>query len=213
MRRERSACHCLHVCGRICVNESCLWRMHNNDGDVCVVFSWPLVYWRRLPASGMHVRRGLLFCCWGRHIVRWCERIVHIVRGWQLVRGQCRSACFVCVYCGVCVDERDIERMHDNHRDLQCVPRRQLVRRQRGPTSRMHLRRGLLRGCWRCYGLRWYHRLVRYLHRRDFVPWPWCPARVMHLCSGLLFASWCSCELCDHGGVVRNLYVWKLMRG
>lgn len=147
--------------GRICLDKYGFWRMHNNNGVVCDMFSWPLVCWQRVPAFCVHVCRGLLFGCGGCRDVRGHERIVHFLHGRQFVRRQRRSASCLYMYCGVRLDKRDIERVPINDGDLCNMSRWQGVRWWRSTTHFVYLLGGLL-FCSRCrHGVFRHDRVVR----------------------------------------------------
>ena len=79
------------------------WR-----GSACCVY----VLGRVLLARG---------CC---HNVLWHDCVVCVLLSRQFLRRQCRPASVVHVYCGVRLDERDIERVRDDNRNVCDMSRR-----------------------------------------------------------------------------------------
>ena len=75
------------------------------------------------------------------------------------------------MFCGVRLDEHDIERLHDDHCDLCYMSRWELVCWWCGPTCCVHLHCGLLFGRWCRHSVRWHGGVVRDMYRWELVPW------------------------------------------
>ena len=77
-----------------------------------------LLRWCRDPTRVVYLQCRVLFKFWCRHDVRWDGAVMYCLHSWQFLRGQCRSAGGVHVYCGVRLDEHDVEWVYDYNGDV-----------------------------------------------------------------------------------------------
>ena len=159
----------------------------------------------RGPTTLVHLLGRILFACWSCHDVCRHVTVVYFLLSRQFVCWQCGRTSGLHVYCRVRLDERDIERLHDDNRDLCDMSRWELVRWGRGPTRSLHVYGRLLLWRWCCHDVRGRGGVVRDVYGWEVVRRGRGPTRRMHVLGWVLFACWCRDGVRRHVSVVHGL--------
>ena len=72
-------------------------------------------------ASCMHLQFRILLVCWCSHNMRWNSGKLRGLWCWELLCGRRRRASGMPLHRGICLHINNIERMHNNDRDLRDV--------------------------------------------------------------------------------------------
>ena len=194
---------------RVAVNSNCGVQWHRRI--MRRVHCWLLLRGQCVPTRCLHLYARLLFSRRCRHDLRGNGRVVRGLYGQQVMRRRRRPASRVLMHAGICVDERDIERVHDDDGDLFDMSRGLLVRGRHWTTRCVHMHERVLLGCGYRDVVRWYDGVVRDVYRGELMCRCCGPTIIVYMQCGVLFASRCRYDVRWHVSIVYIMLGWQFV--